>query len=71
MALELAVVLRKMLSEGREKNAALQAEVENLKRKLDTMTQLLLETQAGAEQADPGDASPTKRRRGCAGLMAL
>ena len=54
-----------------EKNAALQAEVANLKRKLEATTQLLLESQAEAEEADLGDASPTKRHRRCAGLMAL
>ena len=49
----------------KEKNAALQAEVDNLKRKLETVTQLLGQS----------NDSPSKRHRGPSGhrtgLMAL
>ena len=50
-----------------EKNAALVAEVANLKRKLEAVTRLL----EAESQHQPHDGSPVKRHRRCTGLMAL
>ena len=51
-----------------EKNAALVAEVANLKRKLEAVTKLL---EAETHRSQYENCSPSKRHRKCTGLMAL